>query len=512
MVEELGKPLQIFKVDSSIVVNFHETTVEILSNHRSFGTQKIVITYPTFVSFLGILPLSTRWLANSSGYCSFLNQNDSIQFDPEEITRFAQRLGSENIGIIGDIQAATGNYHGKYFSHVWLGETYTKSQANSPSLIFPIKQRCLELTSQQLENLDEKSTQLLDNISELCENHKHKKHQKCGMCQSLDAIPVYHHVIDIDHSIAIPYKMNGSIKEGGNDDTDDSDNEGDTRDGNEIDPIPLLEKAENLIRMFCEGKSNGRLCLDFHGRNYPPNLDEVDKLSKKKTNAIQNGISQADSWKKSDGEEKKKKKKSKSNQHLQDLALNALKRIREADKKEEERDLETVSKIPEEEEVNTEYQVKRAKFTSPFIDDEAKETTSKVHENDYDGDDDDDDVEAIDVDVVTIEDCPTTTDSDSAIESSDERKQKKKRKRAEEEKPMRKSQRIVKFKSPRLDSDFRGLDLNEAESRATDLISRCRNDADIVKIENAMCEANSQIADNSGLIDLTDMETQVLDL
>ena len=77
---------------------------------------------------------------------------------------------------------------------------------------------------------------------------------------------------------------------------------------------------------------------------------------------------------------------------------------------------------------------------------------------------------------------------------------------------MRKSQRIVKFKSPRLDSDFRGLDLNEAESRATDLISRCRNDVDIVKIENAMCEANSQIADNSGLIDLTDMETQVLDL
>merc|ERR1712015_291327 len=57
LVEELGKPLQIFKVDASIVVNFHETKVEILSNHRSFGTQRIVITYPTFVSLLGILPL-----------------------------------------------------------------------------------------------------------------------------------------------------------------------------------------------------------------------------------------------------------------------------------------------------------------------------------------------------------------------------------------------------------------------------------------------------------------------
>jgi len=80
----------------------------------------------------------------------------------------------------------------------------------------------------------------------------------------------------------------------------------------------------------------------------------------------------------------------------------------------------------------------------------------------------------------------------------------------EEEKPMRKSQRIVKFKSPKLDSDFQGLDLNDAESLATDLISRCRNDADIVKIENAMCEANSRLADNFEQIDLTNMETQVL--
>jgi hypothetical protein len=38
--ETIGKPLQIFKVDNTIVVNFHETTVEILSNHRSFGTKR----------------------------------------------------------------------------------------------------------------------------------------------------------------------------------------------------------------------------------------------------------------------------------------------------------------------------------------------------------------------------------------------------------------------------------------------------------------------------------------
>ena len=124
---QLEKPLQIYKVDKSIVVNFHPTTVEIISNHRSFGTQKIFISYLTFMSFMGSLPMATRWLANACGYCAFLNQTDSLQFDPEEITRFVQRLG-ENIGIIGDIQAASGNYQGKYFSHIWLGETLTKSQ------------------------------------------------------------------------------------------------------------------------------------------------------------------------------------------------------------------------------------------------------------------------------------------------------------------------------------------------------------------------------------------------